>query len=172
MTTLDTTVPRRPPTEDPWQALLAAVSGRLVTREVPDYPAARLGWVVNVDQRPAAVLEVAHVHDVVAAVRWATPTAPRSAPSPSGTPRAPPWTTPWSCATRALGGVEVGPGRRHRTVGAGVKWGELCAALDGTRMMALAGSNPDPTVVGLVGGGVSWFTGSTGPRPTASWPST
>ncbi len=40
-----------------------------------------------------------------------------------------------------------------------MKFGELCAALDGTGLMALAGSNADPTVVGLsLGGGVSWFT--------------
>ena len=33
------------------------------------------------------------------------------------------------------------------------------ASLDGTGLVALAGSNPDPSVVGLVlGGGVSWFT--------------
>jgi FAD/FMN-containing dehydrogenase len=44
-------------------------------------------------------------------------------------------------------------------VGAGVSWGELLASLDGTGLVALAGSNPDPSVVGLIlGGGVSWFT--------------
>ena len=39
-----------------------------------------------------------------------------------------------------------------------MKWGELLAALEGTGLIALAGSNPDVSVVGyLLGGGVSWF---------------
>jgi hypothetical protein len=43
-------------------------------------------------------------------------------------------------------------------VGSGVKWGQLLAALDGTGRIALAGSNPDVSVVGyLLGGGLSWF---------------
>ena len=159
MTTLDTTVPVGPTTEDPWQALRAAVSGRLVTRDDPDYPAARLGWVVNVDQRPAAVLEVAHVDDVVAAVRWAAARGTSVSAQPVGHAARTTLDDTLVLRTRALGGVAVDRARGTVTVGAGVKWGELCAALDGTRMMALAGSNPDPTVVGLVlGGGVSWFT--------------
>ena len=48
--------------------------------------------------------------------------------------------------------------RRTARVGAGVKWGTLLAALEPTGLLALAGSSPDPTVVGyLLGGGASWF---------------
>ena len=48
--------------------------------------------------------------------------------------------------------------RRSAWVGAGVKAGELLAALDGTGLTFLAGSNPDPTVVGMtITGGISWF---------------
>ena len=54
-----------------WGSLRSAVSGRLVTPDQPEYAGARLGWIVNVDQQPAAVLEVAHVGDIVEAVRWA-----------------------------------------------------------------------------------------------------
>jgi hypothetical protein len=43
-------------------------------------------------------------------------------------------------------------------VGAGVKAGELLAALDGTGLTYLTGSNPDPSVVGMtITGGISWF---------------
>ena len=60
--------------------------------------------------------------------------------------------------TRALDEITVDVQRRSAWVGAGVKAGELLAALDGTGLTFLAGSNPDPTVVGMtITGGISWF---------------
>jgi hypothetical protein len=60
--------------------------------------------------------------------------------------------------TRALNGISVDLAARTATVGAGVKTGELLAALSGTGLTFLAGSSPDPTVVGMtIGGGMSWF---------------
>ena len=48
-------------------------------------------------------------------------------------------------------------------MGAGVKWGTLLAALEPTGLMALAGSSPDPSVVGFtLGGGLSWFSRALG----------
>ena len=144
---------------DGFEALRTAVAGRLVTPDDADFQAVRTPWVVNVDQQPAAVLEVAHVGDVVAAVRWAAAHGTSVSAQPTG--HAPRTTLDGTLMlrTRALQGIEIDPVRRTATVGAGVKWGELCAALDDTGLMALAGSNPDPSVVGLLlGGGVSWFT--------------
>ena len=159
MTTLDAVPPTVSTTTGAWDSLRTAVSGRLVTRDDPDYQGARLGWIVNVDQRPAAVLEVAHVADVVEAVRWAAAHGMAVTAQPNGHGARITVDDTLLLRTRALGGVEVDRARGTVTVGAGVKWGELCAALDGTSLMALTGSNPDPTVVGLVlGGGVSWFT--------------
>jgi FAD/FMN-containing dehydrogenase len=61
--------------------------------------------------------------------------------------------------TRSLDRIDIDTTGGTATVGAGVTWGELLAGLDGTGLVALAGSNPDPSVVGLIlGGGVSWFT--------------
>ncbi len=157
MTTIDTVVATT--TTEPWDALRAAVSGRLVTRHDPDYEAVRRGWVVNVDQRPAAVLEVADVRDVVAAVRWAACHGRTVSTQPNGHAARTALDGTLLLRTRALGGVEVDRARGVVAVGAGVKWGELVEALDGTSSMALAGSNPDPTVVGLaLGGGASWFS--------------
>ena len=43
-------------------------------------------------------------------------------------------------------------------MGAGVRAGELCAALDGIGLAYLSGSNPDPSVVGMtITGGISWL---------------
>jgi len=158
MTTTDTVVPTTTPVR-PWDDLRAVVTGRLVTRDDPGYEEVRRGWVVNVDQRPAAVLEVADTTDVVTAVCWAAGHGLSVSAQPSGHAARTTLDDTLLLRTRALDGVEVDRVRGTVTVGAGVKWGELCAALDDTSLMALAGSNPDPTVVGLaLGGGVSWFS--------------
>lgn len=142
-----------------WGSLRHVVSGRLVTPDDPDFQEVRTPWIVNVDQQPAAVLEVAHVGDVVGAVRFAAANGASVSAQPTG--HAPRTTLDGTLLlrTRALQGIEIDRVRGTVAVGAGVKWGELCAALDGTGLMALAGSNPDPSVVGLIlGGGASWFT--------------
>lgn len=147
------------PSATAWDSLRLAVSGRLVTPADADFQAVRTPWMVNVDQQPAAVLEVAHVDDVVEAVRFAAAHGTSVSAQPTG--HAPRTTLDGTLLlrTRALQGIEVDRVRGTVSVGAGVKWGELCAALDGTGLMALAGSNPDPSVVGLIlGGGVSWFS--------------
>ena len=142
-----------------WDSLRLVVSGRLVTPSDADFQDVRTPWIVNVDQQPAAVLEVAHVGDVVEAVRFAAAHGTSVSVQPTG--HAPRTTLDGTLLLRtgALHGIEVDRVRGTVSVGAGVKWGELCTALEGTGLMALAGSNPDPSVVGLIlGGGVSWFT--------------
>jgi hypothetical protein len=60
--------------------------------------------------------------------------------------------------TRALRTISIDTVRRTAWVECGVKSRELLAALDGTGLTFLAGSNPDPTVVGMtITGGISWF---------------
>ncbi len=110
-------------------------------------------------QHPAAVLHAAHVDDVVAAVRWGLEHGVPVAAQPTG--HAPRSTLDGALLLRtgALQGIEVDTVRRTVIVGAGVKWGALMTALDGTGLVALCGSNADVSVVGLaLGGGVSWFT--------------
>jgi FAD/FMN-containing dehydrogenase len=154
MTTL--TAPLRDTTSE-WQSLRAAVSGRLVTPEDVDWHAVRTPWVVNVDQQPAAILECADAADVVAAVRWAA--AHRHPISAQHRGHAARTTLDGALLLRMRRLDAIDISRRTATVGAGVNWGELLARLDDTGLVALAGSNPDPSVVGLVlGGGVSWFT--------------
>ena len=111
---------------DTWESLRTRVSGRLVTRDDPDYALARTPWIVNVDQRPAAVLEVAQVADVVEAVRWAIgPRRDRSAHSPTGTRRVVRSTTPCCCAPAPCRASRSTAPAAPSRVGAGVKWGEL-----------------------------------------------
>jgi hypothetical protein len=146
-------------TEIPWEGLRGTVTGRLHLPDDPDFAAVSTPWVVNVPQRPAAVLEVADTHDVVAAVQFANEHGVALSAQPRGHAARTTLDDTLLLRTRALDSIDVDIQRGTARVGAGVKWGELMARLDGTGLVALCGSNPDPSVVGLtLGGGVSWFT--------------
>ena len=143
--------------------LLTLLPGRVLLPESPDWDRARLGWTVNVDQHPIAVVTVHDPEDVVAAVRCAV----RHGLSVSVQPVGHGATTALSgtvlLRTGALQDLTIDVERRVARVGAGVKWGTLLAALEPTGLMALAGSSPDPSVVGFtLGGGLSWFSRALG----------
>jgi FAD/FMN-containing dehydrogenase len=114
--------------------------------------------VLNVEQRPLAVLEVRDAADVQAAVRWAVDHDVQVTAQPGGHGAGDALDGVLLLRTRALAGIEIDLQRQTVRFGAGVKAGELLAALDGTGLTFLAGSNPDVSVVGLtIGGGLSWF---------------
>jgi hypothetical protein len=134
------------------------VAGTLHTPADATYAAASTPWTVNVPQHPFAVLEVRDADDVVAAVRWSVEHGIPVTAQPTGHSPGDSLDGILLLRTRALSGIEVDEETRTATVGAGVKAGELLAALEGTGLTFLAGSNPDPTVVGLtLTGGISWF---------------
>ena len=146
------------PTTTRLDDLRRRVSGRLHVPGEDSYVPASLAWVVNIPQQPLAVLEVRDADDVIAAVRWAHDHDVRVTAQPTGHGANGTLEGVLLLRTRALGGIEVDLERRTATVGAGIKAGELAAALDGTGLTFLAGSNPDPTVVGMtITGGISWF---------------
>ena len=135
------------------------VAGTVHTPGDPDWDVARTPWNVAVDQQPLAVVDVVDEGDVRAAVRWAVDLGFQVTAQPTG-----------HGAVHGLGGevvllrtgalqeIVVDEQRRTATVGAGVKAGALLAALDGTGLTFLAGSNADPSVVGMtLTGGISWF---------------
>jgi len=139
-------------------ALSEALDDRVVFPDHPTYPQAAMPWNLAVPQQPAAVVDVRDAEDVVTAVRVARQHGLAVSAQPVG-----------HGATQALSGVvllrtagldsidvdlDIGVAR----VGAGVTWGQLLPALDGTGRIAMAGSNPSVSVVGLMlGGGMSWF---------------
>jgi FAD/FMN-containing dehydrogenase len=134
------------------------VAGRLHTPDDPTWDAARAAWVLNVEQRPLAVLEVHDAADVQAAVRWAVDHDVQVTAQPSGHGAGDALDGVLLLRTRSLTGIEIDLQRRTVRLGSGVTAGELLAALDGTGLTFLAGSNPDVSVVGLtIGGGLSWF---------------
>jgi FAD/FMN-containing dehydrogenase len=139
-------------------ALRAAVRGRVLAPGDPDFEQSAHAWNVAVPQRPAAVVHVADAADVVAVVRVARECGAVVSAQPGGHGATPALDGTILVRTGALDEVWVDTDARVARVGAGVKWGTLLAELDGTGLIALAGSNPDVSVVGyLLGGGVSWF---------------
>ncbi len=140
------------------EALRRQVAGRLHTPADATWEQARTPWNVHVEQRPMAVLEVHDADDVIAAVRWAGQEGVEVTAQPVGHGAKDALDGTLILRTRGLRGIEVDVRRRTAWVGSGVKVGELLAELDGTGLTFLAGSSPDPTVVGLtITGGISWF---------------
>ena len=150
------------------------VDGRLVTPADADWQQVRTPWLVNVDQQPAAVLEVANVPDVVNAVRWAIQSGISVTAQPSG--HAPRTTLDDTLLlrTRALRGIAVDVEERSAVVGAGVKWGELMRELDGTGLIALwPAATPTRAWSACCSAAASAGSpASTASPPTASSPST
>lgn len=132
--------------------------GKVVVPGDTAWDAARMPWVVNVDLQPRAVVNVADAIDVVTIVRFAYDCGLTVATQPGGHGGTRALDDTILLRTRGLGGIEVDVDARVARVGAGVKWVEFMAALEGTGLTGLVGSTPDKSVVGLsVGGGVSWF---------------
>jgi hypothetical protein len=134
------------------------VSGRVVGPADPGWNLARRAWNLQVEQQPAAVVDVRSVADAVAAVQVARDHGLAVTVQPRG-----------HGATGALDGavllrptgldeLRVDPATRTARVGAAVRWQLLNEALTGTGLTGLAGSTGDTSVVGLtLGGGLSWF---------------
>jgi hypothetical protein len=145
------------------QELLELLPGRVLLPSDRAWDRARRGWAVNVDQHPVAVVTVQDPDDVVAAVTCAARHGLSVSTQPVGHGATTALTDTVLLRTGALQDVVVDVENRVARVGAGVKWGTLLAALEPTGLMALAGSSPDPSVVGFtLGGGLSWFSRALG----------
>jgi len=173
MTSLDTRpIPARralPATRRPVEAaaalceLQAVLPGQVLLPGSPGWDAARLGWALNVDQHPLAVVTAQDPEDVVAVVRCAARHGLSVSTQPVGHGATTALTGTVMVRTAALQEIDIDVERRVARVGAGVKWGTLLAALEPTGLTALAGSSPDPSVVGFtLGGGLSWFSRALG----------
>ncbi|MGW0041272.1 FAD-binding oxidoreductase [Rhodococcus sp. NPDC003348] len=148
----------------PWDRLAADLDGRLDLPDSPDWATVAQAWNVSITQRPAAVVTAATTADVVEAVRFAAANHVRVTAQPGGHGANRALDDTLLIRTSALDDIWIDTTARTARVGAGVKWGALQSALDGTGLTGLVGSNPDVSVVGFcLGGGLSWFTRPFGP---------
>lgn len=157
---MSTTVAPAIPTDltPPLDDLRGRVAGPMHTPADPTWDAVRTPWALAIDQHPLAVVEVRDVADVQAATRWAAEHDLQVTAQASGHGASDNLAGVLLLRTCLLDDISVNLDARTVTVGAGVKARELLAALDGTGLAFLSGSNPDPSVVGLtIGGGMSWF---------------
>jgi hypothetical protein len=138
--------------------LRRVVAGRVHVPGDAGWDEVRRPWNVAVEQTPLAVVEVADAEDVRHAVRWAADNDRQVTAQPVGHGARDDLDQVLLLRTRALNGIKVDLAARTAMVGAGVKAGELLAALSGTGLTFLAGSSADPTVAAMtLGGGMSWF---------------
>jgi FAD/FMN-containing dehydrogenase len=135
------------------------LTGTLVLPGDADYDAARAPWNLSIDQRPAAVAVPADVADVQAILAAARRAGLGVTTQPNGHGAADDLDGVIVIRPSAFDEVNVDVEGRVLRVGAGVNWGAALQALDGTGLIALAGSNPEVNVVGLaINGGHSMFS--------------
>jgi hypothetical protein len=138
--------------------LRRAVAGCVYVPGDPDWDRARTPWALAVDQTPLAVVEVEEADDVRLAVCWAAERGHQVTAQPVGHGANDALDQVLLLRTRSLDLIDIDLAKCTATVGAGVKVGELLAALKGSGLTFLAGSSSDISVVGLsIAGGVSWF---------------
>ena len=139
--------------------LVDALDGRLVRAYDDDWDSARAPWNLAIDQRPVAVAYPAGPEDLRRILSAARADGHRVTVQPRGHGPAGDLAGCILVRTSAFDEIVIDERRRVARVGSGVSWGALLAGLDGSGLVALAGSNPDVSVAGLLlGGGHSWFS--------------
>ena len=155
-------------------ALADLMTGRVVTDEDAGYDAARTGFNLVLDQRPAAVAFPVDEHDVIAAVEYARAHGLRVAPQATGHNPGPLGSLEDALllSVAELREVSIDADARRVRVGAGVRWQDVTPQLSERGLAALHGSSPLVGIAGYsLGGGMGWLARSTACRPTASPPS-
>lgn len=156
--------PMQPPTEPsgvhPALAGLGEVlEGTLVLPGDPDWDDLRAPWNLAIDQQPSAVVLPRSVRDLRQVIIAAREAGLGVSVQPRGHGASDDLAGRILVRTSAFDEVTVNVVARFARVGAGVPWGVLLDRLDGTGLVALAGTNPDVSVAGyLLSGGHSWFS--------------
>jgi len=141
-------------------ALRDLLDGEVVMPSDPAWDEARLAWNLAADQRPAAVVFVESVDDVVAVVDYARENGLRVTAQGTGhfANSLDSLADTILVKTVRMRGVEIDPDARTARAEAGVPWEEVSLAAAEHGLAALAGSSPDVGVVGYtLGGGLGWL---------------
>ncbi|MCB1298887.1 MAG: FAD-binding oxidoreductase [Microthrixaceae bacterium] len=146
------------------ETLAGAMQGELLLPDHAGWGEASAPWNLAVVQRPAAVALPADVADVQLLMAAARDTGLGVTVQPGG--HGPHGGDLHDCIlvrTAAFDELTIDIPTRTARVGAGVRWGRVLQALEGTGLLALAGSNPTINVAAFtLGGGHSSFGRSFG----------
>ena len=145
--------------------LTAGLTGTLIRPGEVGWDHARTPWVVNLDQRPAAVAVVRSAGDVAATVRSANAAGLRVTALGTGHGAAALGSLADTVLIRTaeLRDVVVDPVGESVWAGAGAQWQAVTDAAAEHGLTALAGSAPDVGIAGyLLAGGISWLARSRG----------
>lgn len=148
-------------------ALLDALRGDLtgsVLRPSDDgFDAARRPWNLAVEQHPAAVALPADIADLRLLLRAAQDAGAPIAVQPSGHGASGDLAGALILRMSAFDDLEIDLSAGVARIGAGVKWGRVVEALEGTGWAAPAGTSPVVSAAGYtLGGGHSWFSRTAG----------
>ena len=147
------------PSDQTLDQLAEDLDGRLVRAYDDDWDSARAPWNLAIDQRPVAVAYPAGPEDLRRILAAARTAGHRVVVQPRGHGPAGDLADCILVRTSAFDEIVIDRRRRVARVGSGVSWGAFLSRLDGSGLVALAGSNPDVSVAGhLLGGGHSWFS--------------
>jgi len=139
---------------------VAALAGRVVLPDHPNWEQARAAWNLAVDQQPAAVVFPEAANDVIAAVELASAFGLRVSAQATGHNATPlgPLEDTVLVKTERMRAIEIDPNTRIARIDAGVRSLELVEAAAPHGLAPLIGSSPDVGLVGYtLGGGISWF---------------
>ena len=138
-------------------------TGKLVLPSDPDWADAAAAWNRAIPQAPAAVVIAGTSADVVATVKHALRHHIPISVQPGGHGATTALDGTILIRTGALDDIWIDADNAVARVGAGVKWGALQTALNGTGLAGPMGSSPDITVTGFcLGGGMSLFSRAIG----------
>jgi FAD/FMN-containing dehydrogenase len=152
-------------TREPITRINPGPTGTLLYPGDPDWDKARTPWVVNVDQRPAAVAFVRSVEDVSAVVIGASRSGLKVMAQSTGHGALPvgPLSHTVLMRTAGLNAVQVNAAERTVWAGSGAEWQAVTAAAAEYGLAVQAGSAADVGIAGfLLSGGISWLSRSRG----------
>ncbi|PXA67913.1 FAD-binding oxidoreductase [Cryobacterium arcticum] len=140
-------------------ALAGQLEGTVVLPGDVGWDDARTAWNLAVDQQPSAVAFPRSVRDLRQIIATAAAGGLGVTAQPRGHSPSDGLTGQILVRTSAFDEITVNVVGRFARVGAGVPWGTLLNRLNGSGLIALAGTNPDVSVAGyLLSGGHSWFS--------------
>lgn len=140
-----------------------ALTGPLVLPPDAGFDAARRPWNLAIAQRPAAVALPADVADLRTLLRAAGDLGAQVAVQPGGHGASSDLADALLVRMSSFDALDIDLARGTALIGAGVRWGRVVDALEGTGWVAPAGTSPVVTATGYtLGGGHSWFSRTAG----------